>query len=133
MLLRQSRPKVTLSLTPLIDVVFILLIFFMLASQFVDWREIDLTPQAQVSSEAARDETVSFHVNHDRTFLLDGQAIGALDVAVERLKSNGPNEVILLVPDDLVEIQHVVDVIEALQNAGLEKVQLSDALSGDAR
>lgn len=133
MLLRQSRPKVTLSLTPLIDVVFILLIFFMLASQFVDWREIDLTPQAQVSSEAARGETVSLQINNDRTFLLDGQAIDALDAAIEHIKSTGPNEVIVLTPDDAVEIQFVVDVIEALQDAGLEKVQLSDALSGGSR
>ena len=36
MLLRRPQPKLVLSLTPLIDVVFILLIFFMLVSQFSD-------------------------------------------------------------------------------------------------
>ena len=34
----------SISLTPLIDVVFILLIFFMLASSFLDWHSIDLMP-----------------------------------------------------------------------------------------
>ena len=33
-----------ISLTPLIDVVFILLVFFMLASNFSNWRSIDLSP-----------------------------------------------------------------------------------------
>ncbi len=132
MLLRQARPKVALSLTPLIDVVFILLIFFMLASQFVDWREIDLTPHAQMSSEAKIEETVALQINNDRTFLLDGQAIDVLDAAIERLKSNGPNDVIVLTPEDAVEIQYVVDVIEALQEEGLDQVQLSDALGGGA-
>ncbi len=130
MLLRQQRPKVTLSLTPLIDVVFILLIFFMLASQFVDWRKIDLTPQAHMSSEATMEETVSFQINNDRTFLLDGQPIDALDKVVDRLRSSGANDTIFLTPEDAVEIQYVVDVIEALQDAGLDKVHLSDARSG---
>ena len=38
----QSRRSLV-SLTPLIDVVFILLIFFMLASNFVDWQFIEFS------------------------------------------------------------------------------------------
>ncbi|MDX1606672.1 MAG: biopolymer transporter ExbD, partial [Candidatus Competibacterales bacterium] len=37
----RSRRRI-ISLTPLIDVVFILLFFFMLASSFIQWRSIDL-------------------------------------------------------------------------------------------
>ena len=45
----QQRPTGRLiSLTPLIDVVFILLVFFMLASSFLDWRSIDLTVSSGV-------------------------------------------------------------------------------------
>src|SRR5690606_18422295 len=40
--IRAARRRSTISLTPLIDVVFILLVFFMLASSFLDWRAIDL-------------------------------------------------------------------------------------------
>jgi biopolymer transport protein ExbD len=39
---RPPRRRALVSLTPLIDVVFILLVFFMLASSFVDWRVIGL-------------------------------------------------------------------------------------------
>ena len=42
MLLKQAQPQRSLvSLTPLIDVVFILLIFFMLASNFIEWQFIE--------------------------------------------------------------------------------------------
>ena len=47
---QKKRPLI--SLTPLIDVVFILLVFFMLASSFLDWRSIDLSTPA--AAEAAR-------------------------------------------------------------------------------
>ena len=44
MKLGDDKPPtgVMITLTPLIDVVFILLIFFMLASSFIDWRALDL-------------------------------------------------------------------------------------------
>ena len=44
---RASRRRALIGLTPLIDVVFILLVFFMLASSFLDWRAIDLTAPAR--------------------------------------------------------------------------------------
>ncbi|MBJ7538054.1 ExbD/TolR family protein [Marinomonas transparens] len=47
--LSQPKRKQGISLTPLIDVVFILLLFFMLTSSFVPWRTVD-TPLS-VSSE----------------------------------------------------------------------------------
>jgi biopolymer transport protein ExbD len=39
--LSQPKRKNAISLTPLIDVVFILLLFFMLTSTFVPWRLVD--------------------------------------------------------------------------------------------
>lgn len=38
----QTKPKNLVSLTPLIDVVFILLLFFMLTSSFSQFRQIEL-------------------------------------------------------------------------------------------
>ncbi|OOC09384.1 ExbD/TolR family protein, partial [Thioalkalivibrio halophilus] len=38
----RPRRRNLISLTPLIDVVFILLVFFMLASSFLDWRAVEL-------------------------------------------------------------------------------------------
>ena len=40
---RAERRRASIGLTPLIDVVFILLIFFMLASSFLDWRSIQVS------------------------------------------------------------------------------------------
>jgi Biopolymer transport protein len=38
----QARKTLTINITPLVDVVFILLIFFMLASKFVSYQSIDI-------------------------------------------------------------------------------------------
>lgn len=125
MVLRQQRPKLVLSLTPLIDVVFILLIFFMLASQFVDWRQIELMPQAEVSGDVVDDQAASLRLLNDGSFLVNDQTVDELGMAVDRLKSTGSDRAVFLSPEDAVQIQYVVDVIEALNEAGLTKVQLS--------
>ena len=46
----------TLNLTPLIDIVFLLLVFFMLTAHFVDEKQIDLTLPGAVSAEAVNKE-----------------------------------------------------------------------------
>lgn len=128
MVLRQPRSKLVLSLTPLIDVVFILLIFFMLASQFVDWRQIKLTPQAQFSEAVGEEQTLSLILQNDGSFMLDGQAVEGLQLAIAVLISHGKNRTVFIEPQEAVEIQSVIDVIEALNASGFTKVQLSDAV-----
>ena len=128
MVLRQPRSKLVLSLTPLIDVVFILLIFFMLASQFVDWRQIKLTPQAQFSEAVGEEQTLSLILQNDGSFMLDGQAVEGLQLAIAVLISHGKNRTVFIEPEEDVEIQSVIDMIEALNASGFTKVQLSDAV-----
>lgn len=127
MVLRQPRSKLVLSLTPLIDVVFILLIFFMLASQFVDWRQIGLTPQAQLSGVMSDQQISSLHMLNDGSFLVNGRSSESLSAAIFELKSYGKDRTIFLSAQEEVEIQSVIDVVEALSRDGLSGVHLSEA------
>ena len=54
---RRRRPLI--SLTPLIDVVFILLVFFMLTSTFLDWRPIELNAPGPTVTTTASSAAVS--------------------------------------------------------------------------
>ncbi len=125
MVLRHPRPKLVLSLTPLIDVVFILLIFFMLASQFADWRTLELTPQVQLSSSVSPEKPVSLELRNDGSFVLNGQTVDGLRSAVSLITSAGSDRTLFLKPDTRVEIQQVIDVVEVLNGAGISRVQLS--------
>ena len=130
MVLRHPRPKIRLSLTPLIDVVFILLVFFMLASQFADWRRLVLVPHAQMSGAVADEETSSLKLLNDGSFTLDGARVDDLQTVIAQLRSLGRGKAVFLAPEETVEIQHVIDVVEALSAAGLTEVQLFDVQGG---
>jgi len=53
---RPPKRRNLIRLTPLIDVVFILLVFFMLASSFLDWRQITLDNPAASNAPVSGDE-----------------------------------------------------------------------------
>lgn len=61
---RQLREEVSVNLTPLIDVVFLLLIFFMVSTNFIDNQKLDLTlPEASAKSKA---ESESIQIGIDK-------------------------------------------------------------------
>lgn len=90
MLQTRSKPsaKPIISLTPLIDVVLILLVFFMLAPSFVDWRALSLDTGA--AGRLAPSEQTPFIVQLDGESLrLEGAAI-SLDALIEQARSRQP-------------------------------------------
>jgi len=69
---QQARRKTIISLTPLIDVVFILLVFFMLASSFMDWRTLSLDTRAARAPAAASEATPFVVQIRGETLALNG-------------------------------------------------------------
>ena len=68
------RPVVDVNLTPLIDVVFLLLIFFMVSTTFVKESQIDLTlPQASAEVRDDPIERVEIAVSQDGTIYINNR------------------------------------------------------------
>lgn len=122
-----KRRRALISLTPLIDVVFILLIFFMLASSFLTWTPMPLSvpgPQAGSPDDCGR---ILVQVNADGTIALDGQpwAIGELTAGLrERLATRADDSVLVRPAADL-PLQSLVDVLDAVRLAEPGAMSLS--------
>jgi biopolymer transport protein ExbD len=130
---RRRRSAAKLSLTPLVDCVFILLIFFMLQSNLITPRGMPLrhpppepAPTAHDSSERPRVLYVELHA--DGTLWVDGQqrdpqalprALAELDLA--RYESG------IVAVDPGVDLQRAVDALDRLGAGGLANVQLREA------
>ena len=63
----KSKRKVTLSLTPLIDVLFILIIFFTVSSTFLEQPGIELKLPEAESSEAHTAQKVIIYIDKNET------------------------------------------------------------------
>ncbi|MEO0962450.1 MAG: biopolymer transporter ExbD [Pseudomonadota bacterium] len=123
---RRGRARVVLSLTPLIDVVFILLVFFMLVSQFASWRAIDIIPQVSSGvSTSMHQTTIVVTVESADAFLVDGDTYSDVSAAAIAALGLGEQDTSYLVrPGDDVAIQPVVDLVEAMTRAGINNLRV---------
>ena len=119
------RRRNLISLTPLIDVVFILLVFFMLASSFLDWRAIELDPPQRAGGGDAMTGAMLVEVRADG-LRLAGEAI-ELPMLAERLRQQSdadPDLRIMIQPGEGVSLQRTVDVLDRLDQADIDNVSL---------
>ena len=126
LLRKPARRRPLISLTPLIDVVFILLVFFMLASSFLDWRAIDLNAPAQAAARNASSEgALLVEVRPDGVRLAAERV--SLDALAQRVAARlvaKPAQRVLIKPSEGVPLQSTVEVLDRLKEAGAINVSL---------
>jgi len=128
----QTPPprKRLLSMTPLIDVVFILLLFFMLASSFIEWREIELNVASNTGVSHSDQSPVVIQITQDN-FLLRGESV-SLDVLTEEVRSELANNTdlqLVVRPQASVPLQRIVTLLDRLRAVGGRNVSLLRAPS----
>ena len=132
----RSKPEVTLELVPLVDVVFLLLIFFMVTTTFVSETKIDLSLPEAASGEGIDSEisAISLNVDKDGRYSVNGVLLDQHDrsaIAESLLLSTrpgDPNQVIVLSADYRSEYQSVVTALDALSSVGLYNVAMKTVL-----
>ncbi|MFP4639555.1 MAG: ExbD/TolR family protein [Guyparkeria sp.] len=122
----RTREPLELNLIPLIDVVFMLLIFFMLTTTFVHDRalKVDL-PKAEVGNEErAEIENHVIELDAQGSIAIDGHVVEP-DLLPERLREIADDgRPVLLWADAQVVNQQVVSVLDMARRAGIEKIGL---------
>jgi biopolymer transport protein ExbD len=119
--------ELALNLTPMIDVVFLLLIFFMLATTFMDpEREIDLDlPEAasSLAQDTERDEII-INVMRDGVLKLGESAVDrdGLLAELRRAARRNPEIAVTIRGDRLVTHEVIVSVMDACGQAGLRNL-----------
>jgi len=112
--LRRTR----IPLTSLVDVVFILLFFFMLASHFLDWRvlPIDLASVVEKSDDASPTALTVLLLPGGELRLGEHPA-SAVEI-VAAIRAEAGTRPVMLVPARGVSVQATVDALDALAPSG---------------
>jgi len=114
-----GRRRPLISLTPLIDVVFILLVFFMLASSFLDWRSIVLSAPGQAVAGGGMEGALLIEVRTDG-LRLSGERVTpeALEARIGERLAEHPDRRCLIKPAPGVSLQEVIDILDRVSGAG---------------
>lgn len=122
--LSAPRSKAKIGLTPLIDVVFILLLFFMLTSTFAERRTMQLSTPSQAASAADADtEIVRIGITADG-LSIDGQPVGADALGMALNERAGPADGVIIEAGPDIPLENTVAVMDAVRAAGLGPLSL---------
>jgi biopolymer transport protein ExbD len=126
--------QVTLNLTPMIDVVFLLIIFFMVATKFTEIErniELDLPQVAGVGETAPAALPRAVTVFADGRIELDGEPLErqALVAILSAARQSSPNLEVVLHGDANCPFQYVADALAACHEAQVTQIGITVELA----
>jgi biopolymer transport protein ExbD len=116
--------ETTVDLTPMIDMTFILLIFFMVSTTFVKDMKIDIDrPGAQTQSVAST-KAVRLYIDKQGEVYLEGEPVRTwvIQGRVRDLIKGMTQKSVLVVTDATVPSERLIEVIDQARLAGAEDV-----------
>lgn len=124
---RSQRKPLGIDIAPLLDMVFILLIFFIVTSTFTRETGVDVSkPQAQ-SASAVQKESIMIAITRSGTIHVNERQVnlkGLEDVLRQMLAKNPSREVVIIADRESVT-GVMVSVIDAANLAGTKKVSIA--------
>lgn len=123
---RPKADKELVNITPLIDVVFILLVFFMLAGTIEPKDPFTVAPATSASDIRGDIQDFVILIDSNGRIALDEQEVTREDLAmvVRNALLTNPGALIQIKPDAEVDAIIVIEVLEEIRNAGAEYVVL---------
>ena len=126
-LLVKKKKNIEINVAPLIDVVFLLLIFFMLTSEFTDFKTIDMISPNQ-SNASIENKNLPIIINLSEEGLIE---IDKAEVKLENLSEiiqmkliNSKNKKIVISTLNDTKINNLIIVVDTIRSLGIENIAL---------
>jgi biopolymer transport protein ExbD len=118
-----------INLTPMLDVVFIMLIFFIVTASFTKEAGIDVNrPDAPLSEVPPEDSNILIQINANNEILIDRRSIDprAVRANIERLHAENPNGSVVIQPNKKSSNKMLIVVMDASRQAGVYGISIAD-------
>jgi biopolymer transport protein ExbD len=123
----RGNDQVTVDMAPLVDMTFLLLIFFMVTTSFVKETGIDVMRSTAATAEVKDHGTVMIGVDTEGHIYMEGKKVDLRSVRslVERALAEDPDAGVVVVADKASETGDVVRVMDQCRLAGAKNVSLA--------
>lgn len=128
---RRHREEVGINLTPLIDVVFLLLIFFMVSTTFTRETQLSIDlPEAQGQPKETSGEHIEILVDEAGTYRVNGQALvdnrmRTLQAAIYKISAGDTTLPMAITADAQAAHQNVVQAMDAAGQMGFVHLSIT--------
>ena len=114
-------------ITPLIDIVFIMLIFFIVTATFVKEAGIDVNKPDAPTAEVKKKANILIAIDANNNIWLDRRKIDIRSVIpnIKRLRSENPQGSVVIQADEESKNKMLVEVMDAARQAGVVNIALA--------
>jgi biopolymer transport protein ExbD len=119
-----------INLTPMLDVVFIMLIFFIVTASFVKEAGIDVNrPDAPVTETKPEDANILIMIDANDDIWIDRRIIDprAVRANIERLHAENPKGSVVIQPNKRSTNKMLVTIMDASRSAGVYNISIADS------
>lgn len=122
-----SADQANVDMTPLIDVVFILLIFFILSASFQQQNQIRVERPSSQVTDSISSVSITVSVDEQGQIWLDNQAIevAMLTTRVKQKSAQASNVSVVIDVDKSVDSGRLIQVIDKVRIAGVNNVAVA--------
>ena len=130
--LQSESGATTLNMTPLIDMVFILLIFFAVNASFVKEAGVEIESPSARSAVTQEQANIMIAVTENGEVWIDRKRVDPRSVRghVERLHAENPEGAVVILADDKSETGLVIEVLDQARLAGVENIAVAATPDG---
>ena len=125
---QKHRGGAVLEIAPLVDIVFILLIFFLLTATYVKNPHLDINlPQASLNKSADNKKDIEIGIKGDGEIRYDNKPISleALEGVLRAEYAAGTDDVIVIRADKSSRHGRVVEIMDLAKRIGFEKLAIA--------
>ena len=126
----QDDEENEINLTPMLDVVFIMLIFFIVTASFIKEAGLDVNrPDAPVTETQPEDANILVAISANDEILIDNRLIDprAVRANIERLHAENPNGSVVIQANKRSTNKMLVTVMDAARQAGVYNISMADS------
>lgn len=127
----RFRPKKqevdNVDVSPLIDMVFILLIFFMVTTTFVKDMKLDINRPSAASASKSDAKVVRVYIDNTGEVYIDNQPVQvwAIQSKLRTMLRTMTEKSVLVVTDDSIPVEKLIDVVDECRMSGAKDVAVS--------
>lgn len=127
---RSQRRAAELNMAPLIDMVFILLIFFLVTTSFVKETGIEVNRPTAATAVSQSKATIMIGIDPANRIFIDHREIDlrAVRANVERALAENPEGAVVVVADRASSTGTAIEVMDGCRMAGAQNVSLAASL-----
>lgn len=127
---KKAKPEEeaqAIDLTPMLDVVFIMLIFFIVTATFIKETGKEVNRPEATTADPKPKASILIAVGADNEIWIDKKKVDPRGVqkVIERMRADNPNGGVSIQADTEADIEYVLDVANAARDAGVDDVSVS--------